>query len=246
MSLHLAERLALPAATILVATAAYLSLRQPTPEACIVQVEVPSRVEVPVATPVLIMMPVPTGVRVRELPFVAKDLPTDMRYTGSPAGGVRWLDVDGEHVVVFSKTRAQGIEAGIDAEDSTLYATHFVRKPDGTIERVREIREHTGFCSDDIVSRFHAAHLVSDIDDDGLAELMFGYAHGACVTDMGDVPFKLFLVEGADKYVLRGNNFYEWHPHEFTRSADIPPVFAARLERYWPWFSYRFSSGWSL
>jgi hypothetical protein len=36
MSLHLAERLALPAATILVATAAYLSLRQPMPEACVV------------------------------------------------------------------------------------------------------------------------------------------------------------------------------------------------------------------
>jgi hypothetical protein len=193
-----------------------------------------------------IMTPVATGARVRELSFVAKDLPKDLRFAGSVSGGARWLDVDGEHVVVFSSTSARGTESGIEARDSTLFATHFVRKPDGTLERIREIREYTGFCSDDIVSHFHAAHLVSDVDDDGRGELVFGYAHGACVTDMSDVPFKLFLVEGADKHVLRGNDFYEWFPHEFTRSADIPAAFAARLERYWPWFSYRFSSAWTL
>jgi hypothetical protein len=165
---------------------------------------------------------------VEEQVFERSQLTAAMTFRGRFVRGVRWTDRAGDNIAVFSAT------------DEALFVTQYASG-----RAVRAIQELDGPCSDDNGMRFHAADLVTDLDHDGVGELTFGYFHNACRTDMSPGDFKLFLLEGGDKYVLRGRAWMDELDAPSPVPAaprGIPLVFLRHLERYWPWLANEMQS----
>ena len=186
--------------------------------------------DVPVPAPA----PPPVVERVRELPFDATAYP-QIEVAGTLVRGVRWHDASGDNVVVFSDLRTSS-----PFESSLLHAAHYIVTGAST-RHVRTIKQRTQCEDGDMISLFAAGYRVTDLDDDGIGELMFGLFHGACPTDVSPGDFKLFLVEDGAKYVLRGPGHYRdfgFVPEPKTRSvAGAPDVFVKQLDTYWKWLS---------
>jgi hypothetical protein len=132
-----------------------------------------------------------------------------------PQGAVRWTDAAGEHHLVQSFQEAGG--KPVDGAPSTSYrlrADLFTTKG-GTTRRVRTVTDGVENCEFDSYTEFHKGlPEVTDADGDGIGEVLFGYSVG-CISDVSPVDFKLLALEGADKYILRGETYTsrETAPH---------------------------------
>lgn len=200
-------------------------------------VEIPTPIVREVRVPAPPPPPVAAVECVRELPFGANAYP-QIEVAGTLVRGVRWHDAHGENVVVFSDVRAR---TPFDA--SVLHAAHYIVAGTST-RHVRTIRQRTECKDGDMISRFAAGYRVTDLDDDGIGELMFGLFHGACPTDVSPGDFKLFLLEDGAKYVLRGPGHMKLSgdlygvPKPTSRSvAGASDVFVNHLDTYWTWLS---------
>jgi len=219
-------------ATISTTLALYLHRDDPACVTVPVRLPAPSLLEVPVPVPVPV--PAPSVMRVRELVFDATAYP-QIEIAGTLERGVRWLDARGDNVLVFSE-----VKTSAPVETSVLHAAHHVVTATG-VRHVRTIKQRTQCEDGDLLSAFAAGYRVTDLDDDGIGELMFGLFHGACPTDVSAGKFKLFLVEDGVKYVLRGWGYYgDAHSAMEPTSRDVagaPEVLVQHLDTYWPWLS---------
>lgn len=227
------EVVAVPLLAAAIALFAIPRRDQPPPASCPPPVVIAPRILPPPPS-----TPAPTPpIEVREVPFDRSALAQEMTFRGTLVRGVRWHDRAGDNVVVFSQLVP-------DESSSYLFASHYVRDAAG-VRLVRVVKESDEGCDDDLISGFHAAYLVTDLDDDSLGEITFGYFHGACVTDVSPGRFKLFLLEGGAKYVLRGEGYHAevaWQPPTPAASSDTPEVFARHLRRWWPWLADQWHS----
>ena len=160
--------------------------------------------------------------------FAKGDLPKGVKVSGGVKGGLRWDDVNGENYVVFSRAPSEGVKQYLDRKskaaelqadgtsipfhetDAWLYATHVVRKKDGSLKTMREVKQRavceTG--SDLLASFMMKASGVTDLDKDNIGEATFGYAY-TCTTDVSPQTYKLFVIENGEKFVLRGTTRVE-------------------------------------
>jgi hypothetical protein len=65
-------------------------------------------------------------------------------------------------------------------------------------------------CDYDNVTGFAEGSLqITDVDGDGVGEITFAYRVG-CVSDMSPVTLKLLVLEGGEKYIIRGTTVIDF------------------------------------
>jgi hypothetical protein len=129
---------------------------------------------------------------------------------GKPSFAYGWKDRDGDHMLVLSAQRSTDKETG--EFDSTLYVTSFrqAENPDGrsTVKVLRTLTEPgTDPClvgnPDSFVPDMTT---LTDTDRDGIGEITVGWEF-LCRGELGPSQVRLALLEGADKYILRGTGY---------------------------------------
>ena len=144
--------------------------------------------------------PEPRSIELRMLPKV----PDAVDATGPEVWG--WSDGNGENV--FSVTYADredpdGTEG--PTKSRSMLITHDVIGPDGTAERKRTVKDFIHDCLFDVHLGLEEGSIqISDLDDDGVAEVTFAYRLG-CASDVSPIGRKVVLLEDGTKYILRGH-----------------------------------------
>ena len=146
--------------------------------------------------------PPPPAVAVEQVPFTPDLIRPEMVYTGTREQGIAWTDATGLHVALFTRETVTTEEPDY-ASSVTLRVYHY-RVQGETVERLREVRDFTLDCEFDNMAAFVPAAVgVTDLDANGQGELSFAYYLG-CTSDVSPLPFKLLLLEGGSKYIIRG------------------------------------------
>jgi hypothetical protein len=147
--------------------------------------------------------------RVVPAPFSPEVVTPAMKHIGEIVDGVRWRDANGDNVVIFSiELRRSKTQWGDQLESARLYANHYLRDGD-EIRLLRTIRDRVDECEFDLFASFRDDALgVTDLDGDGVGEVTFAYEL-ACMSDVSPKTLKLLLLEGGDKYIIRGETRVE-------------------------------------
>ncbi|MGF1663747.1 MAG: hypothetical protein ACFCVG_15020 [Kineosporiaceae bacterium] len=124
---------------------------------------------------------------------------------GRPAGpAYRWVDANGTTTLVLSVGTGEPDQVdatGSPAGEGTLFVTSVLGEGDAA-EVQRQMREPV-LCDGGSTSLRDGSVRVSDADGDGVAEVTTGWAV-ECPGEGEESAGKLSLLEGSDKYILRG------------------------------------------
>ena len=128
-----------------------------------------------------------------------KTLPKATRYEGKVAHAVEWKDSAGNNLAIFTQRTV--------ASNNSKYlrAYHYVNAGSGW-SLSREVKDQFEKCGDaDNLTAFVKSSIqVTDLDNNGIGELWFGY-HVDCASDVSPVRSKLLVLEGGNKAILRGS-----------------------------------------
>jgi hypothetical protein len=128
---------------------------------------------------------------------------------GDPLGAVRFTDAGGDNLVVLSsRTEQRPSQLAIGSEGTwvTLYADHFVTSG-GRTRLARKVQDGVQDCTTDHQVEFKSrTPEIFDLDGDGVGEILFGYTV-ACVGDISPLDLKILVLEGGDKYIMRGETY---------------------------------------
>ena len=124
-----------------------------------------------------------------------ENTPKSINYKGEVSTGLRWTDKQGENYVIFSESRPTH-------GDWFLYVNYY-RIANGITKRVRLLRDKER-CGDlDNLSELDKKSLaLTDLDHDHIGEVTFIYGM-KCGEGVGNTS-KLMLIEGKEKYAIRG------------------------------------------
>jgi hypothetical protein len=144
-------------------------------------------------------------------PIPAAQIPAEVLADGGLEGvplpqAFRWVDENGDNVLVLT------------AADSTLRTYLFAGPPEG-LQLMRSMSDPGAEgCPAGQVNQFTDGSVrLADSDGDGLAEVTVAWSF-ACVGHSGPRTVKLALLEGADKYILRGEGHLS--PQEATSAGS--------------------------
>jgi hypothetical protein len=165
------------------------------------------------------------------LNFDIKSLPKNVKYRGAIVMGARWIDKNGENILILTQTGkfpSKG-ECGSDDPcfDAEVYAYNYVKKEDSlsllwkTVDFERE-------CVFDLYAGFmEKALFITDLDSNGVAETTFLYML-TCRSDVSPSRLKLIMHEGATKYAIRGTTKLgaNYGVEESGGEMKIDPAFA--------------------
>ena len=123
-----------------------------------------------------------------------------VRVPGRPVRAVTFGDAEGRNLVVFSLRTDRRAPY---TERTRLYVDQFATRH-GLTRRLRAVRDQV-LCGDgDLTGRFKTGSpALTDNDHDGVAEVTFAYLRG-CSGDVSPSTFKLLVLEGGTKYIVRG------------------------------------------
>lgn len=175
---------------------------------------------------------------VKVLHFYKEDVPEALEYEGELINGRKWKDNAGLNYILFTK-------ASIDQDGSAssfFNAYHYVENGQ-EIKLVRRIQDFEQACEFDVTVEFLPASLnISDLDENGFAEITFLYRKG-CRSDVSPLDLKLILLENGEKYAIRGTTIVaglggqeKIDPSFHTAS----PAFLSFAEQHWKLFKYEF------
>ena len=162
----------------------------------------------------------------------AKKLPVGLKANGTVAALVTFDDKDGSHAAYIERAetrkgdlelRAFGYVKG-SGWTKQWQATDFVR--DCELDKVLDYRPKS--------------FSVTDLDDDGVAEVTFAYEL-TCAGDVSPHTLKILMYEGTAKYAVRGETVVDvgggqkvGGTHALDAAIkDAPPAFAKHLETRW-------------
>jgi hypothetical protein len=175
--------------------------------------------------------------QVQLLPFDPQALPREIRYQGKVVAGARWVDKEGENLLLLCETETvmkpvprsskyYGFEKwGKTAE---LYAYHYVKAKEKFALWWKVF--DSGICPFDLELTFLPNSLtITDLDHNGIAESTFLYKKG-CRSDVSPVQLKLIMHEGQAKYALRGETMVpsikpDGTPGKIGGQKSIDPAF---------------------
>jgi hypothetical protein len=149
-----------------------------------------------------------------------------------------WMQGGLGHVAVFATATKTGQARGEAHTSRALYVTT-LRMIGDTWKKIEDIREVVAPCALDLTADFvDGAIGVTDLDDDGEAELTFAYRFG-CGGDVSPNTMKLIMLEGPQKYALRGESRVD--PGNGVRVGGTfkpdfgkaPPAFLAHAKKVW-------------
>ena len=142
----------------------------------------------------------PRRLELRTLPKA----PEGMDAKGSQAWG--WSDGNGENVFAVTYTDREDPDGAEGPTKSrSMVITHDATGPDGSTERKRMVKDFVNDCLFDVHLGLETGSIqLSDLDDDGVAEITFAYRL-ACASDVSPVGRKVLLLENGAKYILRGH-----------------------------------------
>lgn len=142
------------------------------------------------------------------LSFDARSLPGEIRYQGKIVMGARWMDSNGENILLLTQTgkfpsKGKCDSEGISCFDAEVYAYNYVRK-DGDVYLLWKMTDYERGCSFDLYAGFvKDALFITDLDSNGVAESLLLYKV-SCRSDVSPAVLKLIIHEGATKYAIRG------------------------------------------
>lgn len=114
----------------------------------------------------------------------------------------KWYDASGENWLVLYET-GSFIPKGNTMASAKLSAVLFIKTDSGFVPRWK-MNDFINDCGLDVVCSFYDEHLfITDIDSNGMAEIMMVYAK-SCKGDVSPNEKKLLLYEGQHKYAIRG------------------------------------------
>lgn len=140
-------------------------------------------------------------IEIEQQKFDVNTLPL-LDYSGTIVDGKRWIDANGENIILISREELTETENEESIEQ--IYAYQYVKKGNKfeMIWKVYDFMQAESWM--DIYAKFIPQTLaVSDIDGNGIAETMFMYGLFAG-TDVSPANVKLIMHEGDKKYALRG------------------------------------------
>jgi len=151
-------------------------------------------------------MPSLAGGALKKLEFDKGKLPKGLSYQGKVVDGARWIDKNGENLLVLTQTGAFASKSASssDGRDAWLYGYHFIVEK-GKVRQLWKIQDFEKDCPFDLYVGFIKDSItVTDLDADGVAETAFLYKL-TCRSDVSPSSMKLIMHEGQDKYALRGS-----------------------------------------
>jgi len=186
----------------------------------------------------------PKGISVQCLTY--GQLPRDVDYRGIPREMLRWTDSTGVNLLIICETQSfpiadsSGRTARVAEVQATLYS--IPPKSKGMVRRWR-VQDY-GQCGDSTC--FEAAFLpgslsLTDLDSDGRVEVSVMY-HLICQNRPGPGLCKLFLAEGNDKYLLRGET--AWCNSEGL-GQNVPRFTPESWQERVPWLSAYATRKWN-
>lgn len=191
----------------------------------------------------------------RDLPDAAAAVAeAGIEVPGTALAAASWDDANGQNLAVLSTS----VEEGQDATTTRLFTTHHVFR-DGGSRRLRDVNDVVEDCPLDTAAQFVTPDLalaeasaafynprsddpalvsevrgpleVTDVDGDQIGELTFAYSLG-CRGDVSPLVFKLLVLEGGEKYILRGETWGAVTFAEQYGALDAPEAEPAQAE--WP------------
>jgi hypothetical protein len=139
-------------------------------------------------------------------------LPKEIRFKGEVVAGARWLDKDGENLLLLCETGPFKSMIPPNSKENpykeggraaTLHAYHYImRSQQYTL--LWKLSDYVKICPFDLEAAFLPNSLtITDLDGNGIAESIFLYKLG-CRSDVSPVQLKLIMHEGKAKYAIRG------------------------------------------
>ncbi len=150
--------------------------------------------------------------QIQIITFDPNALPKEIRFKGAVAAGARWLDQNGENLLLLCETGSFKSplppnskenpyqEGGRAAE---LHSYHYVNDKE-KYKLLWNLADSVKICALDLEAAFLPNSLtITDLDGNGIAESTFLYKLG-CRSDVSPVQLKLIMHEGKVKYAIRG------------------------------------------
>jgi hypothetical protein len=151
---------------------------------------------------------------IKMLDFDRANLPKGLAYKGEIVTGARWLDGNGENILILTQTGA--FESAVakkqddpdntenDMRDAELFGYHYVAMK-SEYQLLWKIYDFVKECPFDLDAGFLPNSLaVTDLDHDGIGESTFLYKL-ACRSDVSPATLKLIMHEGKEKFAIRGS-----------------------------------------
>lgn len=146
------------------------------------------------------------------LAFDPKALPAEIRYKGKVVAGARWLDKNGENLLLLCETGSFKSPVPPHSKENPykewgraaeLHGYHYVKARE-KFTPLWQLSDSVKICPFDLEAAFLPNSLtITDLDGNGIAESTFLYKIG-CRSDVSPVHLKLIMHEGKEKYALRG------------------------------------------
>lgn len=176
----------------------------------------------------------------------------DAKITGNVKQFLRWTDRLGDNYLILTvtgelKSPAKRSQYGQDCEagctDKELYAYHFFGK-DSLLWRLADFEKACNY--DNIVEFRNKATKITDLDNNGLAEVWIMYST-SCTSDVSPRTLKLIMYQGNKKYAIRGTsqpaknmtdekNGGRYHPDK--EFETLPQVFKDYAKNLWMKYLY--------
>jgi hypothetical protein len=150
------------------------------------------------------------------------DVPKDIKLPGKVVKAIGFSDKNGENFVVFATQTVKKTEA-----NSAYLTVEHVAHPNGVRKSLRTVRDKDEDCDLDQTAEFKDGALtVTDLDNDGIAEVTFAYAV-SCKSDVSPDTLKLLMLENGDKYILRGSTRVGMKGDQAGGEYKVDPSFNA-------------------
>lgn len=138
-----------------------------------------------------------------------KDLPKGIKYIGKIIQSQRWIDKEGDNIIITTETGGQ--RYGTDAD---LYAYHFVIT-NNEAKTSWTVHDYIHDCPVDYEAKFIKNTLqITDLNHNGIGEVWLMYKT-ACHGDVSPSDMKIIMYEGKSVYKMTGKNKVEIGPGEF-------------------------------
>ncbi|OGR06816.1 MAG: hypothetical protein A3K23_02125 [Desulfobacca sp. RBG_16_58_9] len=173
--------------------------------------------------------------KIQILAFDQKALPKEISYKGEIVAGGRWLDKNGENLLLLCETGSFNSPVPPNSRDNPygewgraaeLHSYHYVKDKEKH-RLLWKLYDFVEICPYDLDLAFLPNSLtITDLDHNGIAESTFLYKLG-CRSDLSPVQLKLIMHEGKAKYAIRGETIVPGDPPQKKIGGQqiIDPVF---------------------
>ncbi|HEX2787039.1 MAG TPA: hypothetical protein VHP32_03975 [Ignavibacteria bacterium] len=144
------------------------------------------------------------------LEFDKKNIPASVKYKGNIMAGSRWLDKNGENLLIITETDEQTTNKGDERLLSKELFGYCYLIDGDKATLLWDINDFIKECPLDMKLEYIPNSLsVTDLNSDGKAENTFLYRM-SCKGDVSPDALKLMMHEGNTKYAIRGTTRIEF------------------------------------